>query len=277
MYPKDKSVINVPMKENYISDRRRALIAYAQTYKIPTGGTFNYNGKINSYNHIIKSANRASAAKLNIISSVDHDLFDEHIIAQKRLHRCAHHLNSSQLLCYNYFRPMMTADGCPNIKLKQWVMDNIGVQLSEKARCRFEHVVNTKERTNFDFYIKDGDIEIFFEIKYTESMFGRVKYSQRYEKKFEDIYKEMLTAQKCLPINMPMQLFFDNYQLCRNICYVTSCNKFVVFIFPKNNTTVFSQFEAFIPLIQSGSSNVKVVYWENVVNCNSEFFEKYFK
>lgn len=73
------------------------------------------------------------------------------------------------------------------------------------------------------------------------------------------------------------KLFFDNYQLCRNICYITSDNKFVVFIFPRNNTTVFSQYEAFRHLIQSRQSNVKVVYWEDIVNCNSEFFAKYFK
>ena len=265
------------MKANYISGRKRVLIAYAETHKIPTGGTFNYKGKINSYNHIIKSTNLVSAAKLNIISGVEYDLFYKYIVAQKRLHRYAHHLNSSQLLCYNYFRPMMTADDRPSSKLKQWVMDNIGVQLSGNARCRFEYVANTKEKTNFDFYIKDGDIEIFFEIKYTESGFGRVQYNQRYEKKFEDIYKEMLKEQKCLPINMPMKLFLNNYQLCRNICYITSDNKFVVFIFPRNNTTVFSQYEAFRHLIQSRQSNVKVVYWEDIVNCNSEFFAKYFK
>ena len=63
------------MKVNYISGRKRALIAYAETHKIPIGGTFNYKGKINSYNHIIKSSNLVSAAKLNIISGVEHDVF----------------------------------------------------------------------------------------------------------------------------------------------------------------------------------------------------------
>lgn len=262
------------MKNNYVHSRKENLITYAQNHSLPIGGSFNYKGE---YKHIIKCVDRVSAAELNIISGVDLDIFRKQIVRQGQLHRFAHHLNSSQLLCYNYFRPMMTTECHPNAELIQWVIDNIGVQLSANASCCFEYIEDKEENTNFDFYIKDGNIEIFFEVKYTEYGFGKAKYDKRHKEKFKSIYKHKLEAQKCLPINMSMQSFFDNYQLCRNVCRITSDNKFVVFIFPKNNTTTYKQFEVFRELIQCLHSNVKAIYWENIVDNTSELFEKYFK
>ena len=256
----------------YASNRKEQLISYAKKYKIPVGGTFNNKGE---YDHIIKCANKKSAAELNIISGVERDIFYEQLVPQ--LHRFAHHLNSSQLLCYNYFRPMMTTYCKPNKDLQQWVNSNVGVQLSEEAWCRFEYIEDKEENTNFDFYINDGEVEIFFEIKYTEYGFGKAKCDDRHKAKFENIYKERLKLQKCLPTEMSMQSFFDNYQLCRNVCRVTSDKKFVVFLFPKNNTAAYKQFEEFRCLIKVMHPNVKAIHWEDIVDSNSELFEKYFK
>ena len=107
-------------------------------------------------------------------------------------HSFARHMNSSQVMCYNFFRPMMTEiepksrRRYVNSQMVRFVKESIGITLSENALCQFEHEDSkTKkifkeyakckgkgEDSQFDFYIQDGEKEFYFEIKYTEDTFG---------------------------------------------------------------------------------------------------------
>ena len=98
-------------------------------------------------------------------------------------HTYAHHMNSSQIMCYNFFRPMMddiVEDeigwyGRPNGNLVSMIKESMHVDISSKtAECRFEYHDDLdgkyefkkapgvekggKESSSFDFFIKDGDV-----------------------------------------------------------------------------------------------------------------------
>jgi hypothetical protein len=99
-------------------------------------------------------------------------------------HKAAHFLNSSQIVCYNFFRRMMgngvyndtklRCYGHPTAEMLSFVKQKIGAEISSSAKCVFEYedknireefrrlVENGKgEKSNYDFYIEDGDIRIF--------------------------------------------------------------------------------------------------------------------
>ena len=65
------------------------------------------------------------------------------------LHRYAHHLNSSQLMCYNFFRPYIKRTKeryCPTPKLVKLLCDNgIKICLDDNAKCQFEYVNQEQE------------------------------------------------------------------------------------------------------------------------------------
>ena len=112
------------------------------------------------------------------------------------LHQYVHHLNSSQLLCMMFFQPMVK----DKTKLVQFVNSILGISISENATCSFEYTENHApyifkisgneeyEGTCFDFHIKDGSTEIFFEIKLTESGFGKATEDERPYAESKTIY-----------------------------------------------------------------------------------------
>lgn len=75
---------------------------------------------------------------------------------QIHLHQYAHHLNSSQIMCYNFFRPLMdNFDGkmyAPKAELIKLVGKLIDEEITRKdSLCNFEYIDNSGETTNFDF------------------------------------------------------------------------------------------------------------------------------
>lgn len=166
------------------------------------------------------------------------------------LHQYAHHLNSSQIMCFNFFGPQ-TSDG---YKCKKALIDLISNILhidSKNAECEFEKVFHDNdwkwnnngktldEGTNFDFYIKAENAEIFFEIKYTEYGFGKVKKEDedKIQNKSNQLYNNKI--KKCIAIKDKERINFDfikaHYQLIRNIVRIQKENQYVLFITDHNN------------------------------------------
>ena len=105
----------------------------------------------------------------------------KHIDHKKiHLHQYAHHMNSSQIICYNFFRPLMEdADGEMHAKesLVKLIGHVIGEELEHQGgTCNFEYIDHSKEKTNFDFYFKNGSVEVLFEVKYTEQPVGGIRF-----------------------------------------------------------------------------------------------------
>lgn len=232
-------------------------------------------------------------------------------------HKYARHLNSSQVLCYNFFRPMMTiADksrwGYANEIMVKFVKESIGISISEKARCQFEHEdAETKkafkevaiykgkgENSQFDFFINDGEIRIYFEIKYTESSFGSWSNHDISEHSImnhcayvERGYKGLLDrspffTQECKDIIRsfkedefvnPGNPFNRQYQLFRN-ALKADMTTYTVFIYPDANPGPKREFEAFKSNLVDGQNHIIALRWEDLTSyMKSEFVEKYIK
>ena len=217
-------------------------------------------------------------------------LKNEDFLIEKELHRYAHHLNSSQLMCYNFFRPYIEVEGDklrPNNALIDLLRKYIAINQYDDALCQFEYVQQDceykGENTNFDFYLKSGDTEVFFEIKYTETEFGKCDNDQKHEEKFNTIYNRLIMG--CPAIKKPITYnkeFCKSYQLLRNSIRAKDKNKYIIFIYDGNNSYCKKQLNEFIDnyIKDEYKNNIKGITWQDIVEksespCKDEFIKKY--
>lgn len=276
-------------KISYAENRKKHLKTYAKERELTVDGKWQGKG---SYSHILQFKeniknvqNRKNKHKVvcekNILPGILTDKF-----TWKDMHKYAHHLNSSQVLCYNFFRPLITEESHPTDELIR-LLEKIEIKILSSAICEFEYCPDKKEKTQFDFHIKDGDIEVFFEIKYTEQGFGKAKKDDSHEEKFTTIYKKYLAKQKCLKwvptfkdenLKEEFEEFANHYQLYRNAIRVTDEKKHVVLLYPESNTEAEKEARRFIEekIKEEYKKNVLCLHWEDIVKEESELYRKYF-
>ena len=189
------------------------------------------------------------------------------------LHHCAHHLNSSQIMCYNFFRPMIEGFDGTMYHPKDDLIKLFGMEVDEElehknAVCNFEYIDKSKDNTNFDFYFKSNQIEVFCEIKYTEERFKPSSAKDPHER-FESVYKPMIDKAKDIFANGSISESVFNtkyYQLARNAIRATSSGKHVFFICPRSNENLMNQFDQFSKcLTDEGRKRVKLITWGEIV------------
>ncbi len=266
-------------KNSYADNRKEHFKTYSEGLKLPIGGTWQGQG---CYSHILKfedstsnTQNRKNKYKVvcekNILLGVLTDKF-----TMKDMHKYAHHLNSSKVLCYNFFRPLITINSNPTDELIQ-LLEKQGIKISHFAICSFEYCPDKEEKTQFDFHIQDGNIELFFEIKYTEYGFGKSEKDDRHKDKFKTIYEKYINEQICLKSKPNFDEFAYHYQLYRNTIRITDKNKYVVLLYPEANKKANSEAIEFCGKIKEEyKNNVLCLYWEDIVDKNSGLYRKYF-
>ena len=210
-----------------------------------------------------------------------------------KLHPDAHHMNSSQIMCYNFFRPLLKEynknkkDYKPSDKLVDFVGKIIDTPLENKnSSCKFEYIQPNTDTTNFDFYLKCGDVEVFFEIKYTEKEFAKKKVTPDSELQYEKVYKPMISKAEHIFKDKTISAsdFLKNFQLLRNAIRAIDNNKYVVFICPRAHDNLVNQYNKFKEqfLSPKGEEHVKLVTWEslltaaeNILISQGEFCKRY--
>lgn len=272
---------------NYSKNRKVHLCKYAKEKKLPVGGKF--QGKETHWKDLILLYNEPNKLKIieeyNLLNGLKLDTE-----FSNKLHRFAHHLTSSQILCYNYFRPMIDENRHPNKELIDFFKKR-GIYFSQDAVCRFEYggyEVFPKEGTEYDFHIKDEEKEVFIETKYTEETFGKAyknkksKDGSSHPEKFKNVYSKMIKSCACLKDKKEIELdvFLNNYQLFRNVLRITDKSKYTVFIFPYQHSKLCKEYEQFKKnfINNEYSNNVIAIHWEELMKGKeeSELFKKYF-
>ena len=215
------------------------------------------------------------------------------IQGENKLHPDAHHMNSSQIMCYNFFRPLLKEynknkkDYKPSDELVDLVGKIIDTPLENKnSSCKFEYIQPNTDTTNFDFYLKCSDVEVFFEIKYTEKEFAKKKVTPDSELQYEKVYKPMISKAEHIFKDKTISAsdFLKNFQLLRNAIRAIDNNKYVVFICPRAHDNLVNQYNKFKEqfLSPKGEEHVKLVTWEslltaaeNILISQGEFCKRY--
>lgn len=183
------------------------------------------------------------------------------------LHTLAHHLTSSQIMCYNFFRPLINEKGIPTpqlIKLFKFICPNL--ELDESSIARFEYQ-EEGEGTNFDFILHTNSIKIYCEIKYTEEDFAK-QCKTKTEKHFQKQYSGMIAECSHLwKTEVKEDDFMNHYfQLFRNVIRARTDNDYVLFICPKDRDDLKESFDSFKKIyLKDDIQNIQYVYWESLI------------
>lgn len=215
----------------------------------------NWRGGVKQYHYILPPNKR----ELNFLSPYRTEAVDYVKEEKIRLHQFFHHLNSSQAMCLNFFYPLIV-EGRLNLLLKVLQLPDEPV-----VEYAFEHLLPGGEKTNFDFYMRlKSGTEVLFEIKYTEKGFGKVTSSARYQKQYNNVYRQMLAGKIRLGVR-EYEALVKNYQLLRNIAHVEpGGDRYLVFVCPKHNLKLHKEYKnvmdnIVVPVLQK---NVQVISWE---------------
>ena len=234
---------------------------------------------IGPYDHIISNPNSTDRERIVNEYLLLPDV--PKIQGEIKLHPDAHHMNSSQIMCYNFFRPLLSEydknekEYKPSDALVDLVGKIIDTPLENKnSSCKFEYIQPNTDTTNFDFYLKCGDVEVFFEIKYTEKEFAKKKITPESELQYEKVYKPMISKAEHIFKDKVISAsdFLKNFQLLRNAIRAIDNNKYVVFICPRAHDNLVNQYNKFKEqfLSPKGEEHVKLVTWESLLTAAEE-------
>ena len=273
----------------YDKFRSTVLEKIVREFDNPDPGLFRGHGP---YDHIISNP-KDSKDRERIVN--EYLLLPDvpKIQGEIKLHPDAHHMNSSQIMCYNFFRPLLKEynknkkDYKPTDELGDLVGKIIDTPLENKnSSCKFEYIQPNTDTTNFDFYLKCSDVEVFFEIKYTEKEFAKKKVTPDSELQYEKVYKPMISKAEHIFKDKTISAsdFLKNFQLLINTIRAIDNNKYVVFICPRAHDNLVNQYNKFKEqfLSPKGEEHVKLVTWEslltaaeNILISQGEFCKRY--
>lgn len=233
---------------------------------ITEDGIFRYRTRDVPKAHILPHRHR----RLNILDEYRGSFYSsddyKKIEAQRKFHRCFHHLNSSQALCINLFYPLMAESGLG------LVANFIGIESAFDLQAYFEQESDMEKAgrlTHFDFYMRhSGGNEVFFEVKYTECKFARVAADAGHKDKFQRVYRPLVEKSAFLCKECRKEsVFLENYQILRNLVHLKPTSH-VVFLFPSANTSLKSEaVEAYKNLLtDAGRERARIIYLENIVS-----------
>ena len=183
-------------------------------------------------------------------------------------HTDANSLNSSQVMCINFFKGFFFQPDYEDILLA--VLRNSGLEIPTDVYIEdaiFEYVPNASENTNFDFFLfLSSGRQISFEIKYTEPNFGTISPDQinstKYNQKWDTVYSNLVKKSAYLDYSTcDKNQFYSNYQINRNIVYANS-GDITVFLTPKANHSLNTGCD-YIDSFKN--PNIKNVYWEELI------------
>ena len=239
------------------SEWRKKILDYLSRYKensLSIQGNGLYRGK--EYPHILPEDKR----KKNYLE----ESFDEKPGFKK--HTDWFHLNSSQTLCVNFFAALNNDD------LSKWISTVLKRSVDVKSTC-FEYVPVT-HGSNFDFYICDtNNNHYYFEIKYTESGFGKKGGGENPHEAYKKYYKEDVESNPIFKSVTEDVFLNKHFQAYRNMVKGKG-NDYSIIITMKSNAGTYNDLQsALCDLNVDDTPNVVLLYWEELIEETLELFK----
>ncbi len=246
-----------------------------------------YRGR-SDYKHILPIDSDTKEAKweaikkyglLDVVKQYAEQYAENDMNFYNHLHHLAHHLTSSQIMCYNFFRPLIE-----DPQKLATIFHSLGATYIQPSKCEFEYVPDQRERTNYDFYIGNKDAHIYCEIKYTEANFGKKcgASAESWKDRKKYLYPNKLKNEKLWndEVKKDIPHFVDTcmknyYQLFRNALSVKEENDYVFFICPQESESLKNQYNDFIGkyMTDYGTKHVLFVTWEDLIKHARKKFE----
>ena len=191
---------------------------------------------------------------------------------EERLNTYCNHLNSSQIMCMNFFLPMLEDSQLFNtIIAKQLEKDKESLGEIVDFFCNAIH----DDENQFDIYVEySSGIRLYIETKYSEQKFRAFNGASR-DKSWEEKYKDFAKNSLYLK-DIDKEEFFRNFQINKNIGLIKDKNDYVVFIYPFDNEKIAEKLENYV------FENVLKIDWDTITydtlkNISEYELEEYYK
>lgn len=283
---------NMPINNDIIMSYavfKKNVLKHLEAFMPEGGKPGKYNGR-GEYGHIVDIPGKSQR---EIIEAILRSDVVETAADFQKPQRYAHHLNSSQVVCYEFFRPLLVLKRGKLLvddEKMQPVLRAMGVPETPflGADAVFEKEFDDGEGTNFDFYLdsRDGKSHLYVEVKYTEQGFGTCEDNKSHRNKFRNIYLGQIANSICLNDEAKRMKSSNDfptmkkyYQLFRNTLRVKGENDFFVCLYPKENSIAESHFVDFREkyVEPQMASHILNVHWEDLEDSmNDRFRDKYF-
>ena len=171
-------------------------------------------------------------------------------------HTYAHHLTSSQMMCFNFFYPLLK-NNLLSLILKQidssidWGKPQGEFEFLSKLERNQEQVLKNVEDykglegvSNIDFHVTTNKgFQVYFEIKYTENSFDKFgdknqdfpKYMRKVNYLYRPLWENSIISLK------EDEYFVKHYQVMRNLVQCENNKTYVVFLLPEQNKRVWNE------------------------------------
>jgi|LSQX01.2.fsa_nt_gb hypothetical protein len=227
-----------------------------QVLNITVNGIWRDKRQPNGYverEHILPKEKIKNVHKKNLLKTYRDECW-AYILREKiKLHPYAHHLNSSQMMCINFFYPFAVKD---EIKkhlisvIQNHCFEQVIINNPENLKFEFEYEspkdkIKHHRATNFDLRISNNNLKLYFEIKYTENAFGKCRdkkderYITKYNEKYHDLAEKVIDS-KLVSNDDFYDIFYDNYQIMRNLVHIGK-DRYVVFLYHDQNERIATQ------------------------------------
>jgi hypothetical protein len=242
----------------YARRLRRHLARYkVERLGVQENGTWARNGR--AYGHILPRSLRW----LNLHETMRKEFRAYHQTQRPpfNLHRDFHHLTSSQAMGFNLFFPWFELGRGADLFLKALRLEPSAVE-----GWAFEHVPDAAEGTNLDFRVAlRNKAEVHFEIKLSETGFGRAKADDKHRRKVSDIYRPRLRGK--LSLDFGYDIVLRHYQLLRLVAGMDLARGDQVrIIVPKANDSLAGGLEFLQGSLTSEcAACIRIVYLEDLV------------
>ena len=176
-------------------------------------------------------------------------------------HMYWYHLNSSQVMCLNFFVPLIKAN-----LLNEILAKILGVKM-DNPKYEFEKVIE-KGSTNFDFYVKNEGAEYFFEIKYTEDTIDKKSKAKDISETYKKFYSEDCKSNKLFN-SMTVDTFMKkHYQAYRNMVKASE-EDYSIFIVMKDNRGVNNEINNALEVLNldrktAAEKHIIIKTWEDI-------------
>lgn len=242
---------------------RESTLAHLVEYKrsqlgVPADGRWHHNNK--PFAHFLPEDQR----ELNILPRIRADFWSFAASTGIRLHRDFHHLTSLQAFAFNLFFPFRGAGADARAALAR-ALGVSGVQVTD---VRFGVVLDGDEQPIFDVVLDLDRGSAVVAVKLTEDAFGAGKTDSAHPHKRGVLYRRRLEGKVGISA-LGDDMFWDHYQLLRNISYANPDNaRYVILFIPRANAALTTSTQRFLAAWLEGEYHpwVRIVFLEDFLD-----------
>ena len=258
---------------NYIEYKEEALKHLVNLVKVKEKSYFNFRNSFVEEPHVPSLRDMTQLDAIKNYCLID-DIKDLPFTIEK-LHEFAHHLDSSQIMCYNFFRIFQD----DLLAITSFFQSFTNMRISNITKCAFSYedhkdlFKGLTGETNFDFYAENDIDHIYVNTKYLEGGYSECQSDGKHNAKYELYMPKLLNIVKTKTIDK--QFFFKYYPLFKAASRIENENSHLIFVIPRDREDLTKTWFDWHDRYIKDSVDIRIVSWEDMCELGKKLNKDY--